>query len=73
MRAIQRKGKFHIYCVIMILPEFKIKGPFTTEPRHRFLSFLESTKWDRHDLQKSISPVDNYMFKFNNRNTRTRF
>ena len=73
MGAIQRKGKFHIDCVVMILPEFKIKGPFTTEPRHRFLSFLESTKWDRHDLQKSISPVDNYMFKVNNRNTRTRF
>ena len=46
MRAIQRKSKFHIDCVIMILPEFIIKGPFTTEPRHRFLPFLESMKRD---------------------------
>ena len=72
MRAIQRKSKFHIDCVIMILPEFIIKGPFPTEPRHRFLSFLESMKRDHHDLQKSIFPVDNYMFKVKNRNTRSR-
>ena len=37
----------------MIPPEFIIKLTFITEPRHRFLSFLEKMDCAYHDVQKS--------------------